>query len=115
MMKSKQLTVLDHMLDVTVNLVSVKGSSYELCMASVLSVGLFYYTLANLRPELRSSHKAIQLIACVSCPVLSKYGFKPILEPFIKDVNILAKVSSLLWLTMHAFLLITLGWFISFF
>ena len=41
---------------------------------------------------MQSSHKAIQLIACVSCPFLGKHGFETILEPFVKDVNILAKV-----------------------
>ena len=54
---------------------------------------MFYYTLANLRPELRSTHRAIQLAACVSYSVLGRYGFEPVLAPFIKDVNILAKVT----------------------
>lgn len=54
--------------------------------------GMFYYVLGNLRPELRSTHCAIQLIACVECPVLEKYGFEKVLAPFIKDVNTLCNV-----------------------
>ena len=53
---------------------------------------LFYYVLGNLRPELRSTHKAIQLIACVSSENLSKYGYSRVLAPFIDDVNKLSKV-----------------------
>ena len=53
---------------------------------------MFYYTLANLRPELRSTHRAIQLLICTPCSLLDKYGFQPILSPFINDVNVLAQV-----------------------
>ena len=55
-------------------------------------IGMFYYVLGNLRPELRSTHRAIQLIACVECPDLDKYGFEKVLDPFIKDVNTLSTV-----------------------
>ena len=54
--------------------------------------GLFYYVLGNIRPELRSMLKAIQLIACVTCNNLNKYGFEKILGPFIEDVNTLSEV-----------------------
>ena len=54
---------------------------------------MFYYTLGNLRPELRSTQRSIQLIACITCPLLKKYGFEAVLKPFIDDVNILATVS----------------------
>ena len=54
--------------------------------------GLFFYTLGNLRPELRSTQRAIQLIACVTSKDLSRYGFEAVLEPFIKDVNNLCEV-----------------------
>ena len=42
--------------------------------------GLFYYMLGNLRPELRSTYKTTQLIACVSSNNIKKYGFGPILD-----------------------------------
>ena len=54
--------------------------------------GMFYYTLGNLRPELRSTHSAIQLISCVTAPILKKYGFRQILKPFIEDVKVLHDV-----------------------
>lgn len=57
-------------------------------------VGMFYYILGNIRPELRSTHKVIQLIACVENPVLSEYGFHKILQPFIEEVNLLCSVST---------------------
>lgn len=53
---------------------------------------MFYYTLGNLRPELRSTQRAVQLIACVTSSHIKKYGFEPILRPFIEDVNELTKV-----------------------
>lgn len=53
---------------------------------------MFYYMLGNLRPELRSTHHSIQLIACVTSKNLEKYGFAAVLAPFIEDVNILARV-----------------------
>lgn len=53
---------------------------------------MFYYSIGNLPPELRSTQRAIQLIACVSAPNIQEYGLAAILQPFIDDVNILAKV-----------------------
>ena len=50
------------------------------------------YTLGNLHPELRSTQRSVQLIACVSSPVLVKHGFEAILKAFIEDVNILSRV-----------------------
>ena len=63
-------------------------------MCNVLChTGMFYYTLGNFRPQLRSTQQAVQLIACVSCSNLQKYGFGPVLEPFIQDANTLYEVS----------------------
>ena len=59
---------------------------------ALLLIGMFYYMLGNLRPELRSTHRSIQLIACVTSPNLVKYGFDAVLDPFIQDVNKLANV-----------------------
>ena len=41
-------------------------------------------------------------------PTLGKYGFETILEPFVKDVNILAKVITTLILLHHCDLIIIL-------
>ena len=54
---------------------------------------MFYYVLGNIRPELRSTHRAVQLIACVETPHLIKYGFEKVLQPFIRDVNTLCEVN----------------------
>ena len=54
----------------------------------MIITGMFYYTIGNLRPELRSTLKATQLIACVSSSNIKKYGFRPILSPFINDVKL---------------------------
>ena len=54
---------------------------------------MYYYTLGNLRSELRSTQRSIQLIACVTSQLLVKYGFEAVLKPFIDDVNVLATVS----------------------
>lgn len=48
--------------------------------------------LGNLRPELRSTQRSIQLICCVESKHLEKYGFAAVLEPFVKDINTLADV-----------------------
>ena len=58
----------------------------------LLLIGMFYYMLGNLRPELRSTQRSIQLIACVTSKNLEAYGFAAVLDPFIKDVNILENV-----------------------
>ncbi len=59
----------------------------------MLITGMFYYVLGNIQPALRSTQRAIQLVACVENPILIKYGFEKVLAPFIKDVNTLSAVS----------------------
>ena len=55
-------------------------------------LGLLYFTIGNISPKLRSSLRCIQLIACVTTPLLDQYGFRKVLQPFIDDVNRLAEV-----------------------
>ena len=54
--------------------------------------GVFYYIIGNVRPELRSTQRAIQLVACVKSKYIKTYGFKRVLDPFIDDIKILLKV-----------------------
>ena len=61
--------------------------------ASILIIGIFYYTLGNFRPELRSTQRAIQLISCISSENISRYGLDKALEPFISDANELCEVN----------------------
>ncbi len=60
---------------------------------------MFYYMLGNLRPELRATQRSVQLIACVTNSNIVKYGFEPILKPFIDDVKKLSEV-----LYMHVYI-----------
>ena len=55
-------------------------------------IGMFYYMLGNLRPELRSTQRSIQLIACVTSKYTETYGFAAVLAPFVRDVNTLENV-----------------------
>ena len=67
-------------------------------------LGLFYYIIANLRPELRSTYRCIQLISIVMSPVLIKYGFDEVLKPFVRDVNNLGNASTKLSYFMFYFM-----------
>ena len=62
-------------------------------LCDIACTGMFYYLLGNIAPNLRSTLKGIQLIACVTTEKLEKYGFEMVLAPFIKDANALSNVS----------------------
>ncbi len=52
-----------------------------------LNTGLFYFTLGNISPKLRSKLSSIQLVSIVKCTVLKKYGMNAVLRPFVEDVK----------------------------
>ena len=54
--------------------------------------GCFYFTLGNMRPQLRSSVKAIQLITLAKTSDISQYGICPILQCITNDILQLEKV-----------------------
>ena len=56
-------------------------------------LGLFYYTLGNLEPRLRSTLAAIHLVAVVRTEYIITYGVDEILRPFVEDVKKLESVS----------------------
>lgn len=56
-------------------------------------IGLFYYTLGNFQPCLRSPTNSIQLIAVVKTSFVEKYGMDTMLKPFVKDITKLESVS----------------------
>lgn len=65
----------------------------SMCVFTVSSsTAVFYYMIGNIEPKLRSSLKSIQLVACVTTPLLQKYGYEMVLKPFIHDVNQLSEV-----------------------
>ena len=55
--------------------------------------GMFYYTLDNLPPVLRSKQCSIQLLCVCKYSFIKKYGIDVILQPFIEDVKKLEKVN----------------------
>lgn len=56
-------------------------------------VGLFYYTLGNVEPRLRSQLSAIHLVAVVRTNYIDAYGVDEILRPFVEDIKKLESVS----------------------
>lgn len=57
--------------------------------AGIHKLDMFYYTLANFTPKFRSKLAAVRLLAIVNANYVKKYGIERILEPIIKDINIL--------------------------
>ena len=53
----------------------------------LLIAGLFYYTLGNLHPKLRSTLDGINLLAIVKVSVIQTYGIDAILEPFVDAIR----------------------------
>ena len=56
-------------------------------------VALFYYTLGNLEPHLRSSLHGIQLLSVLPSPLVEKYGIDTVLQPFMTAIQDLEKVN----------------------
>lgn len=59
-------------------------------------IGLFYYTLGNIDPMLRSKLRTIMLVAVVKTSSIEKYGIDVVLEPFVEDMKHLESVSTCL-------------------
>ena len=55
-------------------------------------LAVFFYTLANLSPQLRSSLKMIHLVTVAKSVDVSAYGIDEILKPFMNDILKLEKV-----------------------
>lgn len=52
-------------------------------------LAIFYWTLANIYPKVRSTLKTVNLLSIAKYSVLKKYGVGKILESFITDIKIL--------------------------
>ena len=50
-------------------------------------LGCLFFTLANIRPQYRSSLKAIFLLAVARCEDIDKYGIDKFLSPFVDDLK----------------------------
>ena len=57
--------------------------------AGMHKVDMFYYTLGNLNPKLRSKRCAVRLLAIVNGKLVKKYGYNAVLEPILSDIKIL--------------------------
>lgn len=53
-------------------------------------VGIVFFSLGNIHPKFRSTFRAINLAIVCTKPVIEKYGLDKIMEPLIRDLNILA-------------------------
>lgn len=51
------------------------------------NAGLFYYTLGNLDPKLRSTLDSICLLTIVKVSVIQAHGIDAVLEPFVEAVK----------------------------
>ena len=58
-----------------------KVAQYKVCVCCL--TGMFYYTLCNLPPHVRSTQRSTLLLVCVSSTNIEEYGFERILEGFI--------------------------------
>lgn len=67
-----------------------KSSSQQIC--SVDNIGVFYFSLGNLKPSLRASLQSIQLVTLATSMVIEQYEIDAILEPFMKDIYHLEQV-----------------------
>ena len=61
----------------------------------ILCIGLFYFSLGNYEPRLRSLMNSIYLVTVVKTAYIDKYGIDTILEPFLNDVSRLESVSGM--------------------
>ena len=66
----------------------------SLCNLAYLLVGMFYYTITNIDPSLRSKLDAIMLLAVANFNVINRYGIDEILKPFIEEMMELEHVKS---------------------
>lgn len=57
------------------------------------SLAVFYYTLANLSPQYRSSLKMIHLVTVAKTVDVASYGIDKILQPFMESIKELEKVT----------------------
>lgn len=53
-------------------------------------VGIVFFSLGNIHPKFRSSLRAMNLVIVCTKPVLEEHGLDVIMEPFIRDLNVLA-------------------------
>lgn len=58
--------------------------------------GMFYYTITNIHPALRSRLQTIMLLSVVESKYIEMYGIDEILKPFVSEMMELESVSACL-------------------
>ena len=53
-------------------------------------LAIVLFTLGNIHPKYRSSLRVIHLLIAATVPIVEKHGLNEILQPFIRDLQILA-------------------------
>lgn len=56
-------------------------------------IGMFYFTLGNVRSLYRSKLKSINLLAVVKSKLVSEYSMNCVLQPIISDIKKLVSTS----------------------
>ena len=85
----------NHSFNITVNM----SCEHNYLPCSLL--GVFYYLLANIRPEFRSTLSAMQLLAVVKADDLRTHGCHTLLTPFVQQMNLLARVCTHAYIFVH--------------
>lgn len=49
--------------------------------------GAFYFTLGNIEPRYRSKLHVMQLVSLANSSTIKKYGFTPVLQPLVRDLQ----------------------------
>ena len=55
--------------------------------AGLHKLDMFYYTIGNLNPKVRSKHCAVRLLGIANAKLVKKYGHNAILRPVIEDIH----------------------------
>ena len=58
-----------------------------------LILGVFYYILGNLRPQLRSKISNIQLLLLAKYKTVAEFGIDEVLSPIMEDIRKLESVN----------------------
>ena len=65
---------------------------------TILSVGVFYFTLGNIHPRFRSKLKMIHLVAICKTRYIQKYSLNVVLEHLVQDIKKLVNIYILMYL-----------------
>ena len=59
---------------------------------TTIGIGIFYYTLGNIRPVFRSMLPSMQLLALATAKDIHTFGCEALLQPFVDQMKLLAEV-----------------------